>query len=345
MVQLTEWVRPTRARVDHRASRSATVALCGASLGATPTWSNRAHAPCPRCLGRDPRRAAFIERMIDYLGGVEQLVIPPHAHSSSRISPKFFDGAEPFTDMDFTHGGRQTIEDHNLLPKDVAWPLDVKLIIPSESDDEVGWSLNRYRSLNAKDARGRVSLALPYPIEWTIGFPASGFVVRPLLGYAGPRRWVEIGHAGVAGRYDHTDAKADLSERVQLALELWSLRPSQWRIYFSLDDRPGIELPTDPLGAQEAFRLRDIPEGRARRAALRHWVTEHWRQSRIETGIETKVREHLRGAQNFDWAGLHCRITPSVLDLERAKDAADERQLDRVRGADRRGAPDAPARG
>lgn len=276
--------------------------------------------------------------MIDYLAGVERLVVPAGLNESARIGPKFFDGAEPFTDVGLTHGGLNFIADHDLTPRDVRWPLDVKIIIPQMNAIDGGgadWSLNRYRSLDARTIRGRVSPALPHPVEWTIGWPAGGACFRNIFGYAGPRRWVNITKAGNVWKHT-TDDRAEFSERVQLALELWQLRPQQWRVYFALDDKPGVELPTDPLGAQEAFRLRDIPDGRERRTALRHWVTEHWRADRTDPGVETKVREHLRGANQFSWGGLNCRITPSLIDLDRADDAREQRQLDRVNGTDRR---------
>lgn len=92
-----------------------------------------------------------------------------------------------------------------------------------------------------------------------------------------------------------------------------------WRVSIGLDSSPSVSFPTDPLGIREVFRLRDIPNGKSRRAALTHWVREHWRKKR-EPGASdvAKVREHLRGASEFSWNGLRCRIVPSGLDQERA---------------------------
>jgi hypothetical protein len=90
-----------------------------------------------------------------------------------------------------------------------------------------------------------------------------------------------------------------------------------WRVELGLQGvESTIALQTDAIGAREAFRLRDVPKGSGRRAALRHWVREHWRQRRESD--PSLVRSHLRGAERFTWAGLDCRIVPSSVDALRA---------------------------
>jgi len=81
---------------------------------------------------------------------------------------------------------------------------------------------------------------------------------------------------------------------------------------------PTIAIGTDPLGAKEVFKLRDIPPGRSRREALRNWVSGHWRQARREENPETYIWPHLRGAEEFTWNGLYCKIQPSPYDLRKA---------------------------
>lgn len=89
-----------------------------------------------------------------------------------------------------------------------------------------------------------------------------------------------------------------------------------WMVSFGYEGTPLATLKTDPYGAREAFRLRDAPPGRQRRAALRHWVREHWRRTGNDDG-SALVREHLRGALRFTWNGLSCEITPSIRDIAR----------------------------
>lgn len=81
---------------------------------------------------------------------------------------------------------------------------------------------------------------------------------------------------------------------------------------------PRVRFLTDPLGAREVFRLRDIPPGRDRRAALRHWVSAHARKRHPDMDGEARtwVRRHLRGATDFTWNGLRCRVQPDEYELE-----------------------------
>lgn len=114
------------------------------------------------------------------------------------------------------------------------------------------------------------------------------------------------------------DADLDLQMRVALAVCRDSHR--YWHVTLGYVDGLAVGFETDALGAGGAWRLRDIPEGRSRRAAIRHWVSEHYRQSKREDGEATKVREHLRGAVEFVWNGLRVRIVPSVDDRLRNRE-------------------------
>lgn len=90
-----------------------------------------------------------------------------------------------------------------------------------------------------------------------------------------------------------------------------------WRAQLRLENGPSVHLLTDPTGVRELFRLRDVPPGKGRREALRHWVAEHWRKTRKDPDVEAEVRAHLRGATEFTWQGLYARIIPSQTDIER----------------------------
>ena len=98
-------------------------------------------------------------------------------------------------------------------------------------------------------------------------------------------------------------------------------------------DRTSLRLPTDYLGAQDLMHKRDIPEGRERRQVLRHWVKEHWRQSRVNSDEEHRVRAHLRGHEKFRVGNLHCRIVPSEYDADRALAAKKQGSATRKREA------------
>lgn len=98
--------------------------------------------------------------------------------------------------------------------------------------------------------------------------------------------------------------RVDDSLRAQMALGMQFTRYYQWMVGCRHGDRPSILIPTDPTGIRDLFRLREVPEGRQRRAALKHWVSAHWRKKRDDEEAKIFVRQHLRGAETFDWLGL-----------------------------------------
>jgi hypothetical protein len=78
-----------------------------------------------------------------------------------------------------------------------------------------------------------------------------------------------------------------------------------WRWHVSLSDSAEIVFPTDALGAQQAFAMRDVPEGKRRKAIL-HWVKSH---TRVKSAREFDVKQHLRGVTEFSVDGIRCKIT------------------------------------
>jgi len=98
-----------------------------------------------------------------------------------------------------------------------------------------------------------------------------------------------------------------------------------WAVHlgFNKASVPTVSIPTDPAGAKEVFRLRDVPPGKSRRDALRHWVSAHMRRTPAAEGyqeyMETQIWPYLRGAEEFTWNGLYCKIEPSLYDLKKAE--------------------------
>ena len=121
---------------------------------------------------------------------------------------------------------------------------------------------------------------------------------------------------------------------IQVTLGLQFTQRYYWRVLLGYQGHPRIGFMTDAAGAHATFRLRDIPEGRQRRAALKHWVTEHWRQDRTDPALERQVRAHLRGASEFTWNGFRCALRPSSYDEVREAAARERRELVRARGED-----------
>lgn len=109
----------------------------------------------------------------------------------------------------------------------------------------------------------------------------------------------------------------DYTEIVPMGLGVALSLRYEWTVAFGFGEGPRIRFLTDPAGARAAFRLRDLPPGRERRAALRHWVQAHSRRKHDDAEARAWVRQHLRGATEFVWNGLRCTISPPPYDVER----------------------------
>jgi hypothetical protein len=108
----------------------------------------------------------------------------------------------------------------------------------------------------------------------------------------------------------------------------------EWRVELGYEGYPTLGFVTDAIGAQEVFRLRDLPNGASRRAALRHWVLQHWRHRHDDPEAHVKVRQHLRGTEHFHWNGLTCAIHVSQYDREKntrlERERTEERRAQRL---------------
>lgn len=114
----------------------------------------------------------------------------------------------------------------------------------------------------------------------------------------------------VAVGEDDIGARCALGQSVALTYRY------EWGAQFSIDGSARIVIPATPRGILELFNDRDKPCDRDRRAALRHWVSQHRRRKR--GGDFSLVREHLRGSTKFSWRGFDVEIKPSQFDMERA---------------------------
>lgn len=213
------------------------------------------------------------------------------------------------------------------------WPMDARWAFRVfAADNEMGladgWLFKRVNTLRPADWRGRLSRVFPRMVEHhELHVPASGDAV----GSSGPLA-VSGGRVFDVGVRNHARAGLDRVDTrsmygaspaggVDAAVEAFDVglahgvelrREYLWSVLLGEEGIPRARFVTDPLGVREAFRLRDIPPGRARRDALRHWVREHWRKrGREGAGDRAWVRAHLRGATEFGWSGLCCRIEPS----------------------------------
>lgn len=324
------WARPARGKLDHKVERAgAAKALCGAAVGGNALWLLRPQAPCQKCA--EAVRSQALAEYVEYL--LEEMRRPMALDVGSpwgRVRHEQFDGAMPMLPeaVELADGGEGWIF-RDWHPSEVGLRKTRLLVRDTDNEGEVA-AVN-IRLLRPAEAHGRIRPALPYPTLVSSWWPKDGKVDVTAVGLAGPGRWVNIDarRAGSSRLDDYWSAQ------IQVALGCGMFLRSRWTVYLA-DGGLGVTFPTDEVGAQEVFRLRDIPEGKARRAALRAWVTEHWRVNPQRPDEEVLVREHLRGAQAFDWSGLHCRITPSDDDFAREYQAKVAREQARQDGTDRR---------
>lgn len=112
---------------------------------------------------------------------------------------------------------------------------------------------------------------------------------------------------------------------------------SYWLVRTRFDEIcPALTLLTDPTGVKEFWKLRDVPAGKSRRAALLHWVENHWRQCRRDDDVEVYVRKHMRGATALSHGKFSAEITPSKCDSVADEAARQDRILMKKLRTDRR---------
>lgn len=242
-----------------------------------------------------------------------------------RLSLAYFDGAEILKGSPSITGVMEDMDwgvFQDVHPNDLEGKWDISILSGIDGYDDGGFSMSRFRSVPISKVRGIGRLR-----SSIIGEFSAAIVDTSSNTYDPWREYVQAtgrdGEGNVA--WDWIDSNPhktrlspkDLSEKLNVELGIQFTRNCLWRVCLGYEGRPSISFTTDPTGAREIFRLRDVPEGHMRRAALRNWVQEHWRKRRTCIADDVWVREHLRGAQTFKWHGMECKIIPSVDDLRR----------------------------
>lgn len=276
----------------------------------------------------DDRRAGEIERLLLYLG--------LYTIGRGCPDPMFFNGALPTYksqwDQVFNSVGPNTNRAFDEAAARCRTLSGSALFFGCNDDDDDGFTLFGGRPLAAdvklklfrvgalrerRTDRGRVDRLCPFFEIRRVAITPDGvardggtaYMTQPV----GSHTW----YAYDPGPY--IKAGRHLSDvGFGLAVALSTAARKEWFVNLSFAaDAPSLRLVTDPVGVREFFKFRDIPEGASRRAALRHWVSEHWRGDRQDAQTETYVREHLRGATRFSWHGLEAEIHAPEADLVR----------------------------
>lgn len=250
------------------------------------------------------------------------------------VAPSAFDGVVPLG-MNDDDGETALYETDymNGASKLPIWPLDVSFCSWQETPVS-GMNFERFRTIKPKDVRGLVKLVSPVMAENVCalvlndGERLAARGVLSLIGgnwvdARGPvRRWKDGGGFEQRNKYDDTEIE---QHKLLPMIATWiALRQRyDWSVLIGYEGSARVRFFTDPIGLRAVFKLRDLPPGKERRAALKHWVRQHWRRKRNDEDARAWVRRHIRGAESFTWDGLRCAIQPAEFDLEQvAKGAA-----------------------
>jgi len=109
----------------------------------------------------------------------------------------------------------------------------------------------------------------------------------------------------------------------------------QWSCRISIG-RVTVVVYCDPTAVRELWKLRDLPAGASRRAALLHWVSDHWRKHRHDPDTEGYVRKHLRGQNECAQGDMRIEVIPGLVTAQTIEQAKVERRDMRKDLRDRR---------
>ena len=185
------------------------------------------------------------------------------------------------------------------------WPLDIAVAFWPEDKPSDVTIVHRLRTITTKDARAKgaarfsPTMVMHSKVElFDSGKAETGEVPFAFINgvWVPAVTWLpnNLGH----DRQVHTLAGIALTMRYE------------WSVWLGHGVGPRVRFLSDPAGARAAFALRDVPPGRQRRAALRNWVEGHWRKKRRDPEDHAWVTKHLRGATEFEWNDLRCKIQP-----------------------------------
>lgn len=255
--------------------------------------------------------------------------------SPSVSSLRMFDRVQPFTSNyvrvmgDLEQDADLSMLCTDVKPSDLGAPVDYA-IIGDSSDPQLGGRTNAYfpialRPLRQADMRHqripflsahhcRLQFGLlHYKGTYELGDRFASYHPRE-------REWYVWGN-GAALHHD-----AGISRRIQLVLGAQFTARYEWHAWIAVrPGMPAVSIPCTAKQAQRLFKARDLPPGASRRAALRHWCSEHFRARSVREEERASlvqrallVHGHFRGVTDFDWEGMTCELAPPAFDVEKA---------------------------
>jgi hypothetical protein len=282
-----------------------------------------------------------IERLLTYFSLCDELSeisfehadhhpVPQLQRSFVNIPLTHFDGAEATFAYPEELGGMTSHGDRNFFcdvsPSDltgcdwdISWLHKAKgHVIPSKENKTPVYAVTRVRRVPLKEIRGFFPLKTGLVIEYAQAVIYNDGSYTPSREYLERRGgiWIVVGQPREVYP-EPIDEQGAVN--IQLSLGFAFTRYYDWMVKIRAHPAlPSIALATDPIGAREAFKMRDVPKGKSRREALKHWVSGHWRRKRTaDAEDQSWVDEFLRGASQFTWNGMDCTIVPAAYDLKR----------------------------
>ena len=227
----------------------------------------------------------------------------------------------------------------------VEWPIDVCTVQP-DGGNGFGLAVQRYQSVTPKQVRGYAHRISPFMLRRDIAFEDKGKMLTAsgILAYLGgkwsdaDKRTIYEGPVGSDIPTKGCVADSRYLDAGGVAIAIALRQRYEWAVNIGFEKSPSVRILTDPTGMKELFRLREVADGRDRRDALMTWVSDHWRQDRKDSDMETYVRKHLRGSTKFEWRGMECEISPARFDVEQRDQLIAQRAAMRSSGEDKRAA-------
>lgn len=200
------------------------------------------------------------------------------------------------------------------------WPIHTKVCFVPPDTAGTG-ALYRLDTVSPKQASGFVNRIMPRMLRWAGvrigGNQSASAMFSRYYGLDTNGELVPITNGEKPVLKPSEDETMRLLAGLQLNMEY------AWQVRIRRNGYPlSLSFPTNPRGARKLLSLRDIPEGKQRRMALRHWVSEHTRRlpdTNDETDRETLVSQHLRGKIPFSWNDFQGEVIPAPYDLRQAE--------------------------
>lgn len=205
--------------------------------------------------------------------------------------------------------------------KDVVWPIKGSMITTREESGNKQNNIAAVRTIDVRAARGKITKPMPRMVEyvhtaWRDG-NRRGFGMSQIYG------WFPGGKPQNISTSKITEADTQARNIITCLAGFQMTWEDYWTVVIgSVGGGSSLRVPCSAKAAMDFLSLRDIPEGRTRRSAIRHWVSAHDRKT--ESG-ETEVIGHLRGRQKFSWDGLVGYVEPSKAVLDAAKNQKKEK--------------------